>query len=229
MFIINAIQKWMDTIAGQTFMQYAYSWGAAIVILGTLFKLTHLPGANMMLFIGMGTEVFVFIVAGFERVTERVPENNAAVQPVAAVEQPVTAMEQSAPTMDQPLAAVEQPFNSMVSQELIGATDPSSVEEAVKGYAEELAELTKVLTRVKEQAARMGEDSEEMDNLNRTVTGISTVYELQLRSLSKQVSTIEQIDEQTRKMAENINELNNVYARMIQALTVNMQAAAPKA
>lgn len=230
MFIINAIQKWMDTIAGQTFMQYAYSWGAAIVILGTLFKLTHLPGANMMLFIGMGTEVFVFIVAGFERVTERVPENNAAVQPVAAVEQPVTAMEQSAPTMEQPLAAaVEQPLNSMVSQELIGATDPSSVEEAVKGYAEELAELTKVLTRVKEQAARMGEDSEEMDNLNRTVTGISTVYELQLRSLSKQVSTIEQIDEQTRKMAENINELNNVYARMIQALTVNMQAAAPKA
>lgn len=229
MFIINAIQKWMDTIAGQTFMQYAYSWGAAIVILGTLFKLTHLPGANMMLFIGMGTEVFVFIVAGFERVTERVPENNAAVQPVAAMEQPVTAMEQSAPTMEQPLAAVEQPLNSMVSQELIEATDPSSVEEAVKGYAEELAELTKVLTRVKEQAARMGEDSEEMDNLNRTVTGISTVYELQLRSLSKQVSTIEQIDEQTRKMAENINELNNVYARMIQALTVNMQAAAPKA
>ena len=229
MFIINAIQKWMDTIAGQTFMQYAYSWGAAIVILGTLFKLTHLPGANMMLFIGMGTEVFVFIVAGFERVTERVPENNAAVQPVAAVEQPVTAMEQSSPTMEQPLAAVEQPLNSMVSQELIEATDPSSVEEAVKGYAEELAELTKVLTRVKEQAARMGEDSEEMDNLNRTVTGISTVYELQLRSLSKQVSTIEQIDEQTRKMAENINELNNVYARMIQALTVNMQAAAPKA
>lgn len=222
MFIINAIQKWMDTIAGQTFMQYAYSWGAAIVILGTLFKLTHLPGANMMLFIGMGTEVFVFIVAGFERVTERVPENNAAVQSAAIVEQPTA-------TVEQPLATVEQPSCNIVSPELFEATDPSSVEEAIKNYAEELKELTSVLTRVREQAARMGEDSEEMDNLNRTVTGISTVYELQLRSLSKQVSTIEQIDEQTRRMAENINELNNVYARMIQALTVNMQAAAPKA
>ena len=236
MFIINAIQKWMDTIAGQTFMQYAYSWGAAIVILGTLFKLTHLPGANMMLFIGMGTEVFVFIVAGFERVTERVPENKAA-QPAVTVEQPVATMEQPfnnhLTTIEQPLnnpgTTLEQPSGIAVSPELIEATDPSSVEEAVKCYAEELTELTKVLTRVKEQAARMGEDSEEMDNLNRTVTGISTVYELQLRSLSKQVSTIEQIDEQTRKMAENINELNNVYARMIQALTVNMQAAAPKA
>ena len=229
MFIINAIQKWMDTIAGQTFMQYAYSWGAAIVILGTLFKLTHLPGANMMLFIGMGTEVFVFIVAGFERVTERVPENNAAVQSAAIVEQPVASVEQPLATVEQPLATVEQPSCNMVSPELFEATDPSSVEEAIKKYAEELKELTSVLTRVREQAARMGEDSEEMDNLNRTVTGISTVYELQLRSLSKQVSTIEQIDEQTRRMAENINELNNVYARMIQALTVNMQAAAPKA
>ena len=229
MFIINAIQKWMDTIAGQTFMQYAYSWGAAIVILGTLFKLTHLPGANMMLFIGMGTEVFVFIVAGFERVTERVPENNAAVQSAAIVEQPTAAVEQPTAAVEQPLAAVEQPSCNIVSPELFEATDPSSVEEAIRNYAEELKELTSVPTRVREQAARMGEDSEEMDNLNRTVTGISTVYELQLRSLSKQVSTIEQIDEQTRRMAENINELNNVYARMIQALTVNMQAAAPKA
>ena len=229
MFIINAIQKWMDTIAGQTFMQYAYSWGAAIVILGTLFKLTHLPGANMMLFIGMGTEVFVFIVAGFERVTERVPENNAAVQSAAIVEQPAASVEQPTAAVEQPLAAVEQSSCNIVSPELFEATDPSSVEEAIKNYAEELKELTSVLTRVREQAARMGEDSEEMDNLNRTVTGISTVYELQLRSLSKQVSTIEQIDEQTRRMAENINELNNVYARMIQALTVNMQAAAPKA
>ena len=75
MFIINKIQKWMDTIAGQTFMQYAYSWGAAIVILGTLFKLTHLPGANIMLFVGMGTEVFVFILSGFERVTEKSEES----------------------------------------------------------------------------------------------------------------------------------------------------------
>ena len=229
MFIINAIQKWMDTIAGQTFMQYAYSWGAAIVILGTLFKLTHLPGANMMLFIGMGTEVFVFIVAGFERVTERVPENNAAVQSAAIVEQPVASVEQPTAAVEQTLAAVEQPSCNIVSPDLLEATNPSSVEEAIRNYAEELKELTSVLTRVREQAARMGEDSEEMDNLNRTVTGISTVYELQLRSLSKQVSTIEQIDEQTRRMAENINELNNVYARMIQALTVNMQAAAPKA
>ena len=65
--IVYRLQKWLDSVPGQTFMNYAYSWGASIVILGALFKLTHLPGANFMLFLGMGTEVFVFFIAGFDR------------------------------------------------------------------------------------------------------------------------------------------------------------------
>ena len=64
---IYRLQKWMDSVPGQTFLNYAYSWGASIVILGTLFKLTHLPGANFFLFLGMGTEVFVFFLAAFDR------------------------------------------------------------------------------------------------------------------------------------------------------------------
>lgn len=58
--VIYRLQKWMDSVPGQTFLNYAYSWGAAIVILGTLFKLTHLKGADFFLFLGMGTEVLVF-------------------------------------------------------------------------------------------------------------------------------------------------------------------------
>ena len=267
MFIIYKIQKWMDTIAGQTFMQYAYSWGAAVVILGTLFKLTHLPGANLMLFVGMGTEVLVFVLSGFERVTEK-QEEQPVQQPVYSqvVGQPITSgvlnadgegvvmgstVSVSAPIDSEALAqgaalsaaaaslasagqaAAEAQLalsqlkgNAMaIDPSQIRATDPAAIEEAVKNYAEELTELTEVLSRVKTQTARMSTDSEEMENLNRTLTGIATVYELQLRNISKQVSTIEHIDEQTRKMASQIEELNKVYARMIQALTVNMGAA----
>ena len=264
MFIIYKIQKWMDTMAGQTFMQYAYSWGAAIVILGTLFKLTHLPGANLMLFIGMGTEVLVFVLSGFERVTERLDEPGTATTQQAVAPQgstvivgastpvapasgvvigsPVTNLDPEALAHGAALSAAAANLASAgqaaaeaqlalsqlksgglsVDPAQIKATDPAAIEEAVKNYAEELTELTEVLSRVKAQAARMSTDSEEMENLNRTLTGIATVYELQLRNISKQVSTIEQIDEQTRRMAGQIEELNKVYARMIQALTVNM-------
>ena len=46
--VVYRLQKWMDSVAGQTFLNYAYSWGAAIVVLGALFKLIHLPGADVM-------------------------------------------------------------------------------------------------------------------------------------------------------------------------------------
>ncbi|MBR3982990.1 MAG: gliding motility protein GldL [Bacteroidaceae bacterium] len=270
MFIIYKIQKWMDTMAGQTFMQYAYSWGAAIVILGTLFKLTHLPGANLMLFIGMGTEVLVFVLSGFERVTEKAEEPAGAGAQVQPLQQgtvviggavpvaggsavvggaPMANLDPEALAHGAALSAAAANLASAgqaaaeaqlalsqlksggmsVDPNQIKATDPAAIEEAVKNYAEELTELTEVLSRVKAQAARMSTDSEEMENLNRTLTGIATVYELQLRNISKQVSTIEQIDEQTRKMAEQIEELNKVYARMIQALTVNMAVAPSQA
>lgn len=44
----------------------AYGIGAAIVILGALFKIMHWPGANLMLQIGMGTEVLIFLFSAFE-------------------------------------------------------------------------------------------------------------------------------------------------------------------
>ena len=74
--IISKIQDFMDTPRGKTILNYAYSWGAAIVILGTLFKLTHLEGANLMLFVGMGTEVLVFFFSAFERPYEIAEEED---------------------------------------------------------------------------------------------------------------------------------------------------------
>ena len=72
--IVYRLQKWMDSVPGQTFLNYAYSWGASIVIAGTLFKLTHLPGANLMLFLGMGTEILVFFLSAFDRPFDKTAE-----------------------------------------------------------------------------------------------------------------------------------------------------------
>ena len=51
----------------QRFFNFAYSIGAAIVIWGALFKILHLPMGNLLLTIGMGTEVLMFIITAFER------------------------------------------------------------------------------------------------------------------------------------------------------------------
>jgi hypothetical protein len=156
------------------------------------------------------------------------PEQLAQGASLSAAAANLAAAGQAATQAQLALSQLQNGQGGSINPDSIKATDPAAIEDAVRNYAEELKELTEVLERVKVQAARMSTDSEEMENLNRTLTGIATVYELQLRNISKQVTTIEQIDEQTRRMADQITELNNVYGRMIGALTINMGGAPSK-
>ena len=277
---VYRLQKWMDSVPGQTFLNYAYSWGASIVILGTLFKLTHLPGANFFLFLGMGTEVFVFFISAFDRPFDKTTDGmeldthvataedqvEAATSAVAAAATPATVIGGNGGTIiigggsvgsGVPSPAGETSESSETSQtssssqasvdtEAIAAVSSSvttmaggaavalpqvnpELEEATANYVDELKRLTEMLSKVTEQSERLARDSEEMENLNRTLTGICKVYELQLKSASSQIGTIDDINAQTHRMAEQIAELNGIYARMIEAMTVNMRAASPLA
>lgn len=279
--IVYRLQKWMDSVPGQTFLNYAYSWGASIVIFGTLCKLTHLPGANFWLFLGMGTEVFVFFISAFDRpfdktadgrdlpthvedgeevedgaeatdhVTMQAPQaviiggsgvihaggGVAAGQPGAATSQPGGAASQPAAAADglQPSGSVQIVGGSaagVVGQGVVtpvatGTAENEEMVQAQSDYVDELKRLVETLGKVNEQSSRLATDSLEMENLNRTLTGISRVYEMQLKSASQQISTIDQINEQSKKMAQQIEQLNQIYSRMIEAMTLNMQTRTP--
>ena len=216
--VVYRLQRWIDSVPGQTFLNYAYSWGAAIVIFGTLCKLTHIPGANFWLFLGMGTEVVVFFLSAFDRPFDKTAEGRDI-----PMHLPGKAPESVTVQVEQPSGSVPTAPVSVVP-----AAHPE-MEEAQKNYVEELRRLTDLLQKVGEQSRRLSRDSEEMENLNRTLTGISKVYEMQLKSASRQIGTIDQINEQSRQMAHHIEQLNAIYARMIEAMTVNMRAAAPVA
>lgn len=331
-FVIR-LQHWMDSVPGQTFLNYAYSWGASIVILGALFKLTHLPGGNFMLFIGMGTEVVVFFLSAFDRpfdkdeigkelphdyetdeeiaarlgldlddeeedeetnddneyadndtaqpeTTEQVaPAVQPAAQPAATVAQPAAASVQTvfvapaatAQTVDNQAettattatqaetqstnAEAQNAAHAAAAQAAIAAATPAGavpfdaeakrlaeiirmandellhraqavlspeMEEATQQYIQKLHTLAETFDKVDEQSVKLTRDSEEMANLNRTLTAINKTYDLHFKSISQQVGTIESINEQTRKLAKQIEDLNGVYSRMIQALSMKM-------
>lgn len=339
--IVTRLQHWMDSVPGQTFLNYAYSWGAAIVILGALFKLTHLKGGNIMLFVGMGTEAVVFFLAAFDRpfdkteigkelphdfesdeeieraeglTTETAPDvvaqpgiaaPAAPAQPLAAAQAtafapqlapatpgyapqtsvaaaatgalPETAAAPVTPLPQQPVAtaqatnetaqvaeataqttdaaaqpAVDTPQTAapfvaahyqtaegqraleegaqrlaeivrLANDELLRRTQAvlsPEMEEATEEYIEKLRTLNETLAKVDEQSARLTRDSQEMENLNRTLIGINKVYDLHFASISRQVTTIEEINAQTRDLAAKIEEVNQIYARMVQTLNI---------
>ncbi|MGP1468168.1 MAG: gliding motility protein GldL [Hoylesella shahii] len=272
--IVYRLQKWMDSVPGQTFLNYAYSWGASIVILGTLFKLTHLPGANLMLFFGMGTEVVVFFLSAFDRPFDKTADGmdlpshvseeyldaneskvansvapnqthtNGAQQLVNIAQQQVNTAQQQvntplqqandavattvgAPNVAQSSPAMVEATPAMAAPQASPMLGTVDVAEATSRYIDELNKLTETLEKVSQQSARLTRDSEEMENLNRTLTGISKVYEMQLKSASQQIGTIDQINDQSRRMAQQIEQLNAIYARMIEAMTVNMKMQNP--
>lgn len=272
--IVYHLQKWMDSVPGQTFLNYAYSWGASVVILGTLFKLTHLPGANIMLFAGMGTEVFVFFISAFDRPFDKTQEGrdlpthideeeidreeaeaeaayNAGVQVAGggsvvggagvsgggtiiigsgaanpANVSAAPASEGAAQTVaggTQTVVSPEAAQTAAAAAELAANHEVAmQLADAQANYLDELKRLTETLQKVSDQSARLTRDSEEMENLNRTLTGICKIYEMQLKGASQQIGTIDQINEQSKRMAEQIEQLNGIYARMIEAMTVNM-------
>ncbi len=250
---VYRLQKWMDSVPGQTFLNYAYSWGASIVILGTLFKLIHLPGANLMLFLGMGTEVFVFFLSAFDRpfdktsigkeipthVTDEEEDEPKDAPQITTGKQPVVGGTIYVGSMEGQPVSAQHPSEGAPEVVTLSASAPSSgwmaqqqelspeMTEATNNYIEELKKLTEVLGKVSEQSSRLTRDSEEMENLNRTLTGICKVYEMQLKGASAQIGTIDQINEQSRKMAQQIEQLNAIYTRMIEAMTVNMRTASP--
>ena len=241
---VYRLQKWMDSVPGQTFLNYGYSWGASVVILGALFKLTHLPGANIMLYFGMGTEVVVFFLSAFDRPFDKTDDGRelathvteeylgGARHGVAPQPSPVSPAGVAA-AGPQPVPSASDIAAAVVSQQSKVIADaqqqtPEMVE-AQTNYVSALQNLTEMLGKVNDQSQRLTRDSEEMENLNRTLTGIAKVYEMQLKGASQQIGTIDQINEQTRRMAQQIEQLNSIYARMIEAMTVNMRVAAPGA
>lgn len=315
----------MDSVPGQTFLNYAYSWGAAVVILGALFKLTHLPGGNLMLFLGMGTEAIVFFLAAFDRPFDKneigkalpdeletdeeiekaeglvdetyvdtdicetadaeqqeleraaaavgagpavigagpavigagpavvdggagvtigapvvggggtviigggaaMPSTNApatsALEQKAelAAQHPIVQAAVADSTTEEEakkLASIIRMANDELLQRAQAVLSPE-MEAATQVYIEKLRILTETFAKVDEQTARLTKDSQEMENLNRTLIGINKIYDLHFASISKQVNTIEEINDQTRGLAAKIQEVNDVYAQMIKKLT----------
>lgn len=269
----TGIQKWLRTKKGQTFLNYAYSWGASVVIAGALFKLTHTTGADIMLFLGMGTEVIVFFLAGFE------PQESFDARELAeeAAENASITAQLNAPLPEETAAALVNAANVAAHAAVGGGTVviggggvpgggtvvvggsgslpvagelddvpvdvarlaesissapvfnsaqfqgmAPEMQEATRAYVEQLAELTDTLKRVAEQSARLTRDSEEMENMNRTLTGINRFYEMQLKSVGAQSATIDEVNEQTKRLAAQLQELNDVYSKMVEALKMKI-------
>lgn len=258
-----SIGEFMSGPGGQRFFNVAYSIGAAIVILGALFKILHVKGGDTLLAVGMGTEVLMFILTAFERPYHEREFNRSHAVPASqapsslSVGEPVIMANgedlheakvwaegpDSSKHIIQPIPYPATDDNAEVpvgNGTIVGS--PIVVPQSVPIPSQLNENLTESMKAIEDN---MNDYISRMEELNRNIAGLNTIYELQLKSASQQLSSIEfagksmtrmqniyegsaeksQIfQEEADKLTENMKKLNEVYENMLRAMNVQNKA-----
>lgn len=261
------VSKFIEFLAsykGKVLFNFFYGFGAAIAILGTLFKILHLDGANAMLAIGLGTEVLMFAISAFEPpfrsyhweevfpvLKTRNPEdmpNFYGDRPVGTVVQgsvyagPVaTPMTNATPVANAEPAMYEEPAVQTPATNTNAVVNASPVTNAspVEVPSFNIPQINLSEDESKSLENSLKEYAEQMNTLNLHLKGLNTIYEIQLKDISSQIHTIDCINQsllnikamyegsandndrfvkETEAMAGNLSSLNQIYARMLQAM-----------
>ena len=160
----------------KSFMKYAYSWGASVVLMGALFKLQHWTGGGTMLTIGMSTEVLIFFLSAFEPSVE-IPDwkkvypqlrenyfgNDDDIFPVATKTTPFESILEKADISPELLAKVKKGLQDL-SNTASGIADISTATLATNEYVKNLGAASESMSSFKDINTRAVHSIEKSTN-----------------------------------------------------------------
>ena len=196
----------------KNFMAKLYGIGAAVVILGALFKILHLPGANLMLIAGMGTEAIIFVFSAFEPL--HVEYNWALVYPELAIGneeelKPVTKKAKK----EAPTGTVTQQLDKMLEEAKIG---PELIESLATGMRN-LSENAKKISGTADAAAATDGYIANLTKAGEKAKDLSVQYEKTTNALMSQQQTSDVIASSTKQMEQTVK----AYAESLNASLQN--------
>ena len=191
-------------------MAKLYGFGAAVVILGALFKLQHWTGAGAMLTIGLSVEAIIFFFSAFEKPHEE-PDWSLVYPELAYMKDPDdNASSSSAKTPVQELDNMLE--NANVDQALI-----TRLGDNLRSFNETVEGVNKSMDAV----SATGDYSDQMREAARKLAEMNTYYDLQLKTMQNMgnsVSDSEKFQVEISKLGTNLEALNKMYANMLSAM-----------
>lgn len=189
----------------KNFMSKLYGWGAAVVILGALFKIQHYPGAGLMLIIGLGTEACIFFFSGFE--PPHVEPDWSLVYPELA------GMYTEDPIMDynKKISATAE-LDNMLEEAKIGPELIASLGLGLRN----LSETTHKLSDVADASVATNVFVENIKGASKSVSELSDSYRKTAEVLESDSNVGKEYAENVRKAASKAVELSNAYDVTIQ-------------
>ena len=199
-------------------MGFLYGMGAAVVIVGALFKLQHWPGADIMLIVGLLTEAAIFALSAFEPVDKDL-DWSLVYPELAGGEVTAKATKKENPTEAQGL--LSQKLDSMLKEAKIDGELMASLGNSIKNFesaAKNIAPAADGIAATKKYSEELSMAAAQMESLN-------SLYKVQLESAGRNAEANKEIaenagklKEQMQSMTANIASLNNVYGGMLSAM-----------
>ena len=216
--IIQSIGNITEAKWYKTMMPKLYGWGAALVIIGALFKIEHLPGASIMLILGLSTEAIIFFFSAFEK--PHVETDWSLVYPELAHMEDPNAAKRPAQQLDDALAKAK------IDNELI-----ESLNDGLRSFGDSARQLNETVTAASGISEYNSQIQEGVKNMN----ALNSLYELQLQTsnhqmeattlflqnLQSSVDDSKRFQEQVSSLADNLEQLNKVYGNMLTAMNPN--------
>ncbi len=203
--------------ASKKLMNMVYGLGAAVVILGALFKIMHWPFGNQMLIIGLITEAFVFTVSAFEPVDDEL--DWSLVYPELA-----GGNKRDKKKDETPEGLLSKKLDEMLKEARVDSSLMNSLGESIRnfeGAAKNISPTVDAIQGTKKY-------SEEMANAASHLESLNSLYKVQLESSARQAEANQAIadnaaklQEQMKSLASNLSSLNGVYGGMLSAMNRN--------
>ena len=216
---LSGFQKFLKSKKYKTFMAYLYGWGASVVMIGAYFKLTHIPGADLMLAIGLGVEAVIFFMSAFEPVHMEYEWDNVFVE------------------LEEDWDGVEKTQFATSGAAGKNVAAPTDVEEAMLSKMFEkmnvsedtFKKLGRGIDRLAENAGQMADVSNAMaattnyanamDRATKSIADFSNAYIQTNQKLSDSLGKLDfsALDANTiKKVASSMTSLNSIYELLLQ-------------
>ena len=206
-------------------MNFFYSFGAAIVILGAMFKILHFDGADIMLMVGLTTEAVIFFFSAFEKPGEEV-DWTLVYPELAGMDDPD--MERLPANKGQAQLSVSQELDNMLSEAKIDSDLVQSLGDGMR----KLSDTAGALGKTVDAASATSEYSSQLTNAAKNMESLNALYAVQLEntntqvgiqnnlmeSLGSSVEDSEKLAKEISKLTSNIGNLNTVYGNMLSAM-----------
>jgi gliding motility-associated protein GldL len=208
----------MALLSKQT-MNFAYGMGAAVVIIGALFKLMHWPGASAMLIIGLGTEALIFGLSAFDKPDDELDWSLVYPELAGGAAKTRDSRKEDAKEAQ---GLLSQKLDAMLKEAKIDSELMASLGNSIKnfeGAAKGISPTVDAIASTKKYSEEMNLAAAQMESLN-------SLYKIQLESASKNAQINNEVAEnniklkdQMQSLTSNLSSLNNVYGGMLSAMS----------